>query len=229
MYSWLIDILFLVIAIVTIRVYTKCGFVKSVFMHGRALVAGILTFTFGPTVSAFIRDKFIYNGVYNWVCAKVNSLIASATGEVDVDGLVESLPFLVRQFVDPATLKEQYGHSLENLEHSAQAFSETVATPVAGILSNLLSYIAVFFVATLVLIVLGFLLDLLTQLPIIHGINCFLGCVLGFFAAFVWLSLLTYVISLAVSLFSSVTALQTVMDGSLLFRYFHEVQLFKLF
>ncbi len=229
MYSWIVDVLFLVIALITVIVYAKRGFVQSLFKHGRVLASGILAFSFGPMVGDLINTKFIYNGVYNWVWSKVSTIIDSTTGGIDLEGMIESLPFLVKQFVDPAALQEKYGQVMGNLEVTAQEFSASVATPVSGIISNLLAYVAVFLVSMLLLLVLGFLLDLLTKLPIVHGVNCFLGFLLGVLAAFVLLSLLTYVISLVVGIFVSSEALDVIINNTLLFKLFSNIQLFNLF
>lgn len=229
MQGWIVDLSFLAIAIATVIIFTKRGFVKSVFRYGRGIVSFVLAFTFGSSLGDWLNEKFIFHGIYSWTFSKIQTVLSVAAGKIDVDTLFDNLPFLVKQFVSEDALKAQFGHVLENAEESAEAFSRAVSAPLAGLLANLVAYLLIMAAASVALLLIGILFDLLTKLPVIRQINTFLGFVVGAFSAFLLLALLTYLISLAVGVVLSVEAYADLQKNTIIFNWFDNIHLFELF
>ena len=229
MIKYLVDLIYIALAVITILVFTKRGFVESVFKYGRSIMAGILTFIFGPLVGEVVYAKFVYNGVHGWVSEKLSNFLHSAAEKVDVDAMIEELPFLVKQFLNPDELKAKFGETVTDIEASAQEFAATVAAPLSKAISNLIAYVIVFLIALLVLLIFGKILDLVVQLPILKTINTVLGFIVGIGAAILLLASVTYVLSLIISFFGDILSLQTLSSTSALFGWFDRLHLFDLF
>ena len=229
MIKYLVDLIYIAFAVITVWVFTKRGFVESVFKYGHSIMAGILTFVFGPMVGEVIYAKFVYNGIHGWVSEKTSLLLHSAADKVDVDAVIEELPFIVKQFLNPDEIKAKFGETITDIEMSAQEFAAAVSEPISGVISNLIAYVIVFLVAVLVLLIFGKLLDLIVQLPILRTVNTALGFIVGIGAAILALSTVTYVLSLIISVFGDVLSLQTLSSTSVLFGFFDKLHLFDLF
>lgn len=229
MIKYLVDLVYIALAVITVLVFTKRGFVESVFKYGRSIMAGILTFIFGPVVGEVIYAKFVYNGVHGWVSGKLSQLLHSAADKVDVDAMIEELPFLVKQFLNPDDIKARFGDTITDIELSVQEFAATVAEPLSNAISNLIAYVVVFLAALLLLMIFGKVLNLIVQLPILRTINTVLGFIVGVGAAVLLLASITYVLSLIISVFGDILSLQTLSSTSFLFGLFDKLHLFNLF
>lgn len=229
MINYLIDALFLLIAIVTIVIFTKRGFIQSLFHYGKTVFAVITAYILGPEVGNFMYNKFVYNSIYNWIDSNVESVFNSVAAKINIDAAIDEIPFIVKQFVTPEKIKDKYGETINNVEISTHEFSDFVAAPFARLVSNFLSYLLVFLIALILLFILSKLLGLLTKLPIIHGLDSFIGFLLGAVAAFVFLSLLTYILSLIIGAFGNILSLERLVSTSYLFGFFSKIHLFDLF
>lgn len=199
--SILIDILLIVIAVINVIVFTKRGFLQSVFKSGRKIIAIILAVFLGSTVGKFFYDLFVYNGIYGWIEPKV---IACA-------GKIEELPFIVRAFIPAGA----------DAVGAPTRLSETLASSVAGVISDIIGYILVFIAALLLLKLIKPLIDLITKIPIVHGVNAVLGFALGIVASFFLLMLLTFLLGGAVKLFAGGTAFASAVSDSWMVEFFN--------
>jgi len=229
MVNYLIDILFLIIAVITIILFTKRGFIQALFDYGKTVMAVIASYIFGPKVGNFLYDKFIYSRIYNWISSKIDTVFNSLSEKINIDSAIDEIPFIVKQFVTPEKIKNRYGETINNVENSAHDLADFVSTSFARVISNFLSYLLVFIIALVLLYILSKLFGVLTKLPIIHGVNSFIGFLLGIVAAFVFLSILTYVLSLIIGVFGNLTLLEKLVSSSYLFGFFSEIHLFDIF
>lgn len=227
---YVIDVLYIVVAVITVAVFIKRGFIESVFRFGRTITAGILAYFFGPRVSDVIYEKLVYRGIFDWVTERVEAFLTSTAEAVNLDGLIDSLPFLVKQLIDAEAIKEKYGVEGGSFDAVASDFAASVSEPISSLLSNLLAYTLVFFAALLVLFLLFKILDGLFKLPILNAINKTLGALLGVLAAALLLAALTYVLGVLVGIFGSTSMLNQLVEASKFFRLFNnEISIFELF
>lgn len=224
--KYLVDVIYVVIAAVTVIVFAKRGFFESVFRFGRHIAAGLISYLVGPTVSAFISEKWIYNGISDIVSKSVETFLVNAAESFDLAALIESLPFLVKQFVDPAVLEAQYGATVENFGAVAHDFAASVATPLANILSNLIAYAAVYLVAMLALWVVFKVLNGIFKLPGLSFINGALGAVLGVITAILMLAALTWILTFLLGVVGAESPISQYVEPSRLFAFFRKWELF---
>ena len=229
MLNYLIDIVFLLVAIITVIVFTRRGFIQSLFAYGKTVMAVVISYALGSKVGEIIYNKLIYNWIYKWVSNKIDNVFNSLSAKIDIDNAIDEIPFIVKQFITPEKIKARYGETIINLENSAHEFADFVSSPFAKMISNLLSYLLVFFLALVLLFLLSKIFDLITKLPIVHGVNTFLGFLLGIFAVFVFLSMLTYLLSLIIGVFGNILSLEKLASTSYLFGFFSKINMFKLF
>ena len=150
-------------------------------------------------------------------------------GAIDIQGLIDSLPFIVRQLVDREELTARYGDSVEGFDEIAADFAESVASPLSALLSNLIAYVAVFLLSMLALFLAFKLLDGIFKLPVLNAINKMLGCILGVGAAFLLLGAITFLLGLLVGVLGSTSTLKQLIEMSALFRWFSGLSIFNLF
>lgn len=227
---FVIDALYVILAVVTVIVFTKRGFIDSVFRFGRTIAAGILAYFFGPRLSDFIYEKLIYRGILGLVTEKIEAFLMSTAEAINIEGMIDALPFLVKQLIDADAIKEKYGVTEGNFEEIAADFAASVSQPISSLLSNLIAYVAVFFVALLLLWIVFKILDGLFKLPGLNAINKVLGAILGVIAAGLLLAALTYVLGVLVGVFGSTSMLNQLVEASTFFRVFNnEISIFDLF
>ena len=146
----ILDIVFLLIAIIFIAVGAKRGFIKSLIQSAKFLLAIVVTYFVGPTTSGFIKDKFIFQPIYDWL---------TETGT----NVVSTWP----KFLQP----EEGVVGQEVLP---------IANSVSGIISNILGYIVTFVLALILLTFVAWLLTKITDRFTFFGTaNRILGGVFG--------------------------------------------------
>lgn len=229
-WSYVLDIFYVLAAIFVVTLFATKGFVACVSRFGKYISAAILTYIFGPILSAFLYEKWIFPWIFRPVAEKIAKFLHNTIGSIDMDGLVDSLPLLVRRFANADALRDKYGAAVNNIDSFSAELSETVSAPPAGLLSNILAYVAVFFVSLLLLSVLFFLLEkLFGGVPALNAVNHFFGFLLGLLAAFLALAVVTWLLGVLISLFSSSVRLAALAESSRIFGYFKDLNFFNLF
>lgn len=224
--KYLVDSIYVLIAVLMVTVFAKRGFFESVFHFGRHIAAGLISYFVGPTVSGFISSGWIYNGIFNVVSEKMEAFLVNTAGSFDLAALIDSLPFLVKQFIDPAVLEERYGATVGNFGVVADDFAASVATPLSNIISNLIAYAAVYLVAMLALWVVFKVLNGIFKLPVLNFINGALGAVLGVLAAILTLAVITWVLTFVLGLVGFDSPFSQYVSASRLFAFFGEWEIF---
>lgn len=146
----ILDVVFILVAIIFIAVGAKRGFIKSLIQSAKFLLAVAITYFVGPITSGFIKDQFIFQPVYDWL---------NDVGTSVVDTL-------------PAFLRPEEGVVGEEIY--------PIADSVSGAISNIIGYIVTFILAIVLLTVLAWLLTKLTDKITLFGTaNRILGGVFG--------------------------------------------------
>lgn len=224
--KYLVDGIYVLVAVVMIAVFAKRGFFESVFRVGRHVAAGLISYFVGPTVSGFISSKWIYDGIFNVVSEKLETFLVNTAESFDLAALIESLPFLVKQFIDPAALEEKYGATVEGFGTVADDFAASVAMPLSNIISNLLAYTAVYLLAMLALWVVFKVLNGIFKLPVLNVINGVLGAALGLIAAILTLAVITWILTFVMGLVGFDSTFSQYVSASRLFVFFGEWEIF---
>ncbi len=229
-WNCVVDILYVLTALAVIILFTARGFIASVFHFGRYIAASIITYSFGPLLSNFLYQKWIFRWIADPVSEKVENFLNNTVGSVDIDGLLDSLPVLVQKMADTDALKTKYGTAVDSFGQVAEDFSVSVSSPLASLISNILAYVAIFFLSLLIFKFLFFLLNKFFEaIPALNAINRILGALLGVLAAFLVLAGITWLLGVVVSLFASSGRFAELAEGSKIFGFFQNLNFFNLF
>ncbi len=229
-WNYVVDILYVLAALAVIILFATRGFFSSVFHFGRYIAAAIITYSFGPLLSKFLYQKWIFHWIAVPVAEKVENFLNNTVGSVDIEGILESLPALVQKMADTEALTAKYGTAVDSFGDVAKEFSASVSAPLATLISNILAYVAIFVVSILLLKLLFFLLNqFFDSVPLLNALNHFLGALLGVFAAFLVLAAITWLLGVVISLFASSGRVAELAEGSKIFGFFKNLNFFNLF
>ena len=229
-WSYVIDVFYVLAAVSVVVLFTAKGFVASVSRFGRYIAAAITTYTFGPRLSDFLYERWFFPWISRPVADRIANFLNKTVGAVDMDGLVDALPIIVRKFANADALKEKYGAAVNNIDSFSSEVARTVSAPPAGLFSNLLAYVAIFLVSLLVFGLLFLLLGKLFEaVPALNAVNRVLGFALGLLSAFLTLAIITWLLGVLFGLFASSGRLSEFAEGSYIFRYFKNLNFFNLF
>lgn len=163
--SLIADILFVLIAVIFIAVGVKRGFIKSLIQSAKFLLALLIAYFVGPMAGQFIKDRIVFQPVYNWLTDKGV-------------GAVENLPDFLRP--DAATVGE-----------GVLPFAEFVSTAI----SNLVAYVVVFVLALVLLTVVAWLLTKITdKIAFLGTANRILGGLFGTVMGLIVLTIIACII-----------------------------------
>lgn len=224
--QYLVDAIYVLIAVIVVVIFAKRGLFESVFRFGRHIAAGLISYLVGPMVSGYICSNWIYDAVVEIVSKSMGAFLANSAESFNVASIIDSLPFLVKQFVDTAMVEQEYGAFIENFDVIADDLVATVATPLSSILSNLIAYVAVYFAALLLLWMVFKVLNGVFKLPVLKTINGLLGAVLGVVTAVLLLAELTWLLTFVLGLVGFDTPFAQYVSSSRLFTFFGEWEIF---
>ncbi len=196
----IVDIIYVAIAAITVAIYVKRGFFESVFRFGKYIAAIVISYFVGPFFGNLICTKFMHRALANAVENSVLSFLDSTAGAVDIDALIDSLPLLIRRFIDVGQTKANYGSAVSNFDEVAADFSKSVTKPIAVVISDAIAYILVFFAALFVLWVIVKLLNKIFEARGLNVINGVLGGLFGILTAILLMIVLTWILNLILAI-----------------------------
>lgn len=199
----------LIIAIFALTGYIK-GFIKTFTSMTFFILAAVLVYFTTPYVDDFLKN---YTPLYQVVAERCESMIVNPTAEEEdetegerrteeqseteeVDNVEERLEnSIIEGLPLPDALKTQIkdNNTIEGYQKmAADSFKQYLATYLANIIINILTYIITLILVLLVLRMTIMTLDVIANLPILHGINQVFGLLIGAAQGllFVWIGFL---------------------------------------
>lgn len=154
----------------------KKGFIKMLFSIVSLIVTIILTMVINPRVSDYLRNKTkVYETVQEKTCEFIEDTILKAEEGEEGGKTIEELPF-------PDIIKNKLLENNNEDTYSllgANTLGEYISIYIANIIVNAIAFCATFFVIFIAIRLVVYLLDLLSRLPLINGMNKLLGLALG--------------------------------------------------
>ncbi len=229
MANYIIDIAYILVAVIILAVFTKRGFVGSLFKLGKTIISCVLAYIFGPSLGELFYNKCIYNGIYNWVSRKIDTVVDGAIGAVDSKTLLESIPKILRRFINEGDIEERFNKGMSDISSAANEMAVSVSTPVAEAISDFLGYALVFVVSVIFLMLFGSLISaLVKKIPVVKQIDKVLGFILGLVFMFIVLSLVTFAFGIVVSLFGGNETFEGLINASTLFEFFGKYNIIEI-
>ena len=170
--NWIVDIAFLLIMAIGIIIGIKLGFVKTVAKPVRFVLAVVIAFTLAANFSAAVVEPLISAPITNQLTEFLSEKFADMTAEQ-----VDTLPTLVKLAaglcgVDIAEVATDVGEG-----SIIAAIVSEITTPFTRIICTAVAFIALFFVAKLVLTLLFAIIDRIVDNGIVGVANRVVGAV----------------------------------------------------
>ena len=201
--EYMFDIFLLLVLILVTVISTKRGFVRSVWSSVIIIGSYVIAYAWGPAFGEYFCLDFILPRVTEYIFQIISSMIIPNEGTYDLSALFASLP---EEFV---ILAESCGASLESLQEefvSAIAMSQeqlydmanSIALPVSSTLSHAIGIIITYFASVIILTVIGFIVKIISKIPLIKTLDGVLGFIFGIIKGIVIICLICVVAAIFV-------------------------------
>ena len=189
-WNWLGIAVLVLIAAACVSGFRK-GFVKEIVSIFFMLLSFLLVWLINPYVNTFIRE---YTPVYKVVEENFQDLVEKQIGDKKSIGKDEQEQ-LMENLNLPDILKNKLieNNTVETYQYLAvQTFADYVSDSLAVMVVNGVSFLISYILSVIVIRLLGIILDILSKLPVINGINKIAGGVVGGAKCviFIWIALL---------------------------------------
>ena len=203
------------------------GFIKEAVSTLLLFLSILMVWFINPYVNQFLRENTpLYTTLSEGSAKAVSGVIESGVkvSREEQGKLIDSLP-LPKMLKEDMKEKNTAG-TYRDLE--VKNFSDYIAKYLAELLLNGISFLASFLLATIILRVIAFALDLFANLPVIRGVNKLAGAALGAIegVALVWL--IMAVLTVLCSTAAGKTALEMIRKDTFL-DYMYGQNLFLKF
>lgn len=211
------DILFLVVGVGLVLVCAKRGFLKSAIHFLKTVLAFVFAYLFGSKLGQFLCDKFIAAPVREWVYGRLEGLYTQAASSVNAEAIASEFPDFLLSDEIKANLSAAEGSGEELLN----TMTDSIATPAATVISNILGYIGVFVISLFLLWVAAIVLTkLVERITFLHRINTALGALLGLLIA-------VTLLFVAASVIKFISAESELYTGSVIVKFFGDSALLE--
>lgn len=189
-WTWLGIAVLALIAAACIMGFRK-GFVKEIVSVFFMLISFLLVWAVNPYVNTFVKE---YTPVYDTIQDKCQTLVSEQIGnkktldKEEQNQVMENmeLPDLLKNALVENNTAETYCYL------AVSTFTEYISDSLAVMAVNGISFLISFVLSAAVIKLLGFILNVLTKLPVINGINKIAGAAVGGIKCiiFIWIAFL---------------------------------------
>lgn len=189
-WTWLGIAVLALIAAACIMGFRK-GFVKEIVSVFFMLISFLLVWAVNPYVNTFVKE---YTPVYDTIQEKCQTLVSEQIGnkktldKEEQNQVMENmeLPDLLKNALVENNTAETYRYL------AVSTFTEYISDSLAVMAVNGISFLISFVLSAAVIKLLGFILNVLTKLPVINGINKIAGAAVGGIKCiiFIWIAFL---------------------------------------
>ena len=189
-WTWLGIAVLALIAAACIMGFRK-RFVKEIVSVFFMLISFLLVWAVNPYVNTFVKE---YTPVYDTIQDKCQTLVSEQIGnkktldKEEQNQVMENmeLPDLLKNALVENNTAETYRYL------AVSTFTEYISDSLAVMAVNGISFLISFVLSAAVIKLLGFILNVLTKLPVINGINKIAGAAVGGIKCiiFIWIAFL---------------------------------------
>ena len=167
------------------------GFVKELVSAFFMIISFLLVWVINPYVNTFVRE---YTPVYETIQNQCRDMVMEQTGDKKTLDKEEQSEVMENLEI-PDLLKNTLvkNNTVETYRYLAvSTFSDYIADSLAVMAVNGISFLLSYIISAVVIKMLGYILNVLTKLPVINGINKLAGGVVGGAKCviFIWIALL---------------------------------------
>ena len=189
-WTWLGIVVLALIVFACVSGFRK-GFVKEIVSAFFMIISFLLVWVINPYVNTFVRE---YTPIYDTIQDKCQEMVLEKTGDKktldkeEQSQVMDSLelPDLLKNTLAENNTAETYRYL------AVSTFSEYISDSLAVMTVNGISFLLSYIISAVAIKLLGYILNVLTKLPVIHGINKLAGGAVGGAKCviFIWIALL---------------------------------------
>lgn len=172
----------LCILIVSVIVGAIRGFIKTFFAAFSVIIALIIAVQAGPYVGKVIQHTPIYTGIAHQIEKNMDEQTDVMADKVS-DQIDVITDYQIPGFIKDALIENNNSQMYEAL--GVYDFNEYVASYMACLVINAVSFLIVFLLAYLIIKMIEGALNLISKLPVLHGINKMGGLICGLVHGFI--------------------------------------------
>jgi len=193
------------------------GFIRTVFsLVSYILLIGLVSW-FSPHVTTFLEENTSIHSVIQEKC--IEGIKIETNKKID-NKVEDTEPIVIAGIVLPEEIQKQLlektGDAADNLLESSGIYDQ-IGNYVAGFVLNGIAFFVTFVLVSIILRLAVNMLDLVSKLPVIKGVNHTLGIVAGLLEGLVIVWLMLFVIAI----------INTTDIGKQLMNYINESQLLQ--
>ena len=190
--NYLLDIALIAIFLLVVMIDAKRGFVKSVWGFVTALASLALSFLFGGYVGDLLLNTWLRDLFADATLNVLKPIVESGASGYDITKLFADMPEELVKLAescgaDLEALALRYADAVNVSEESLVELASTISDPITTTISLAIGYVSVFFVALILMYIIGSLFNLISKLPIIKGFNTLLGGVFGAMSGLIYI------------------------------------------
>lgn len=223
--NYIFDLVLIGIITASVLVSKRRGFLKSSYTVLSLIISAVLIVTLQQPFTDYLSSSALGQTVRDKVQLQVQGTaeeqMPQINGEEDSEtavkvGEVMGLPSFLMDFLDEKL--EKQAEAVETMKNDALAvLTDTVTEVILKIASIILLFLAVRFGVFVLLR----LLDIIFKLPLLSGVNSFLGMIVGALNGL----LIVYIICAILTLLApteSLSAISKVVDETLIVKHFYD-------
>ncbi len=208
---YLFDLFLAAVFVFTVVLCAKRGFARSVWGFIAAVGSAVCAYLFGKPLGDLLYSSLVNNALTKRVSETFGAAVTEG-GTLDV----AKLPEFIAEWASRAGISRDVLAS----EGEIEAMSQTIAAPIAYVVSALLGFLTVFVIARVVFAVVGRAVDFaFTKLPLIRQLNAVLGALVGVLKGLVWV----WLICLALAVTANIGILPQWLLDSYIMKIFYSV------
>ena len=231
--QYFLDISLVAVIAVTVILYWHRGLIRSLMGAAKTVLAIVITYLFGETVSSWLYLSFVQPVVHSYVHTRLEEAVASGELSAGLTQLVSETPRWLQKLLElfhvdvEPLLQDMAEQQFDQIE----ALVFRIADPLTEFFSSTVGYAAVFLIASLLLSVAVWILGKVADLPVIRTCDRTLGLILGVICAVLYSSLYVLLVYVVLGWFEvrySTVPFSAGFEASWLFRHAYEWNLFRL-
>jgi uncharacterized membrane protein required for colicin V production len=227
--AYILDLIIVAVILVTVFLGYRRGFIRTIIQLIGCVVAFALALSFSATVSTYIYDDLLRDGLHEKIETVWNETViegAATSVTEQVESVLEELPSFVSATLDADTLvagiRDTVGLS-ETGTAVADYLVDTMLRPVIVAVLRFVSFLILYLVFMLLIRLLEKLLTPLIKLPLIRQTDGTLGAVLGLLKGIVFALVAVTIMQLVAAGATSGPCTQENLENSLVAGWLAEI------
>lgn len=165
--NWLLLVILIIIGGYTVLGYRR-GFIKTIFLIFSSVLALLIASIISPYLSKVLQsNETMYQYIYDSVDERVDMSNDSISGKINQVQMIESLDI-------PTVLKESMKENNNSEVYDIldiTNFHDYIVTYITSMIFNGIAYLIAYILSIIILRIISGALDIISKLPLIHGIN----------------------------------------------------------